>query len=337
MKVTVVGSGSWGTAIAVLLGSEGHHVTLWTRRAEIAAAVEAERRNPERLPDLEVPTTVHALSNLSAAVAGADAIVIATPSTAVRSICEDMKPYVPIDVPIVVLSKGVERETEMLLTETVTHVLRNADRVAILSGPNHAEEVALQMPSAAVVASYDEETARFFQELFHVDTFRVYTSSDVTGVAICGAAKNIMAITVGIASGHGFGDNTAALIMTRGLAEMSRLVAALGGDPLTCMGLAGMGDLIATCTSEHSRNRSFGVEFAHGVSLEDYIERENVVVEGAVAVRSIRELAKQHEVEMPIADALHELLYEEASFASVVEKLYDRAPDIEFYGIGKDA
>ncbi len=205
------------------------------------------------------------------------------------------------------------------------------DRLAVLSGPNHAEEVARGIPSATVVASRSHDTAITFQQLFATQSFRVYTSEDVVGVQLNGAAKNIFAIACGLAAGLGFGDNTAAMLMTRGIAEISRLVVKLGGDPLTCMGLAGVGDLIATCYSPHSRNRSFGLELASGGSLEAYQQRTHMVVEGALACRTVTDLAREHGVDMPISNTMRSIVWDKLATDEAITLLLERSFKPEFY------
>lgn len=335
MKVAVIGAGSWGTAIAGLLGSKGYAIAMWARRPEVAAGITNDHQNPDYLKDFRLPASVVASTNMSECVAGANAIVLVAPSQGLRSVCEQMAPYVDPKVPVVVLTKGIERSTGYLMTDIAGEVLGHPERIAGLSGPNHAEEISKYQPAAAVVACYSQDVATFFQSLFSTDTFRVYTSNDVVGVEVCAAAKNIVAIAVGLSAGTGLGDNTAALIMTRGLAEMSRLVHALGGEAKTCMGLAGMGDLIATCTSENSRNRMFGVSFAKGESLEEYKARTHMVVEGALACISVREVAREQGVELPIADAVYDMLYNDVSFDRIVERMFARTPTQEFYGLDK--
>jgi glycerol-3-phosphate dehydrogenase (NAD(P)+) len=231
---------------------------------------------------------------------------------------------------VITLSKGVELSTGMLGIEVLGEVLGAAGRLAVLSGPNHAEEVARGLPSATVIASRNHGTALFFQELFAAPYFRVYTSTDALGVQLCGAAKNIIAIATGMAAGKGFGDNTAALIMTRGLAEISRLVTSLGGEQVTCMGLAGMGDLVVTCTSKHSRNRSFGVAVAQGRTLEDYERETHMVVEGALACKSVTALAAKHGIEMPISEVVRHILWDKAPIDEIIEELEGRPLKREF-------
>ena len=235
------------------------------------------------------------------------------------------------ETPIIICSKGVEAETGLLPVEVFGQELGNESRLAALTGPNHAEEVIKGIASGTVVASSDHDTALFFQELFATDTFRTYVSDDVLGAEICAAFKNVIAIAVGASYGIGLGDNTAALIMTRGLAEMSRLVEACGGTAMTCLGLAGVGDLIATCTSEHSRNRTFGYRLATGTTLEQYREETHMVVEGALACKTIDALAKAHQVELPITEMVRSVLWEQADFHEAANALFERSLKPEFY------
>lgn len=337
MHIAVVGAGSWGTAVARLVARNGTPVRLWSHGAAVAEGINENHRNPRYLSSCELPQDVHASTQLSWCLEGACAVVYVVPSSALREIARASAPFVDVSTPVVVLTKGIESGSGLLMTDVVAEEIGNPERVACLSGPNHAEEVSLDLPSASVIASVSETTSSFFQRVFHADTFRTYVSDDVVGVEICAAAKNVVAIACGIAHGLGMGDNTSALLMTRGLAEMSRLVAACGGNPMTCMGLAGMGDLVATCTSEHSRNQTFGAAFAAGESLASYEARTHMVVEGARACCSMRELAARHGVEVPLAEAVYELLYQGAALPAVVTGLYARTPGEEFYGLDAPA
>jgi len=310
VRVAVIGAGSWGTAVSWLLDGKGYDVQLWAREPEIAEAVNRDHSNPVYLKDLSFSERVVATSDISVAVDGVDAVVMVTPSVGVRATAEAMAPHLGADVPVVILSKGVEPGTSMLMTDILYEVLGNPGRIAALSGPNHAEEVSRGIPSATVIASENLETAEFFQDIFGTPFFRVYTNEDVTGVELCGAGKNIIAIASGISDGLGYGDNTKASIMTRGLAEMARVGEALGADPMTYIGLAGVGDLIATCTSRHSRNRALGEHLAHGGTLQEYEERTKMVAEGAAACRSIHELAQKHDIDAPFTDLVYRILYE---------------------------
>lgn len=332
-KVAVMGTGTWGTASCCLVAPHADEVCLWARRESVALGINRDHRNPSHLPGLQLPRNVHATSSLSDALGDATDVIVAVPSAFLRATLTNAAPFLSSDVPILVLTKGMERGTGLLMADLVADVVGNVGRVAALSGPNHAEEVAEGKVSAAVIASPSPDVAEHFQSLIVSEAFRAYASDDLVGVEVCGASKNVVAIAAGIAVGLGAGDNTLAVLMTRGLAEMGRLSATRGGDPLTCMGLAGMGDLVVTCTSRHSRNRSFGEAFARGESLASYEERTGMVVEGAQAALSVWEMAHALNVEAPITDAVHDLLYEGASLTDAIDSLLTRTPHVEFYGM----
>jgi glycerol-3-phosphate dehydrogenase (NAD(P)+) len=332
--VAVIGAGSWGTSASWLLGGKGHDVRLWARECEIADVVNSEHRNPMFMKDIVLPDTVRATCVIEDALRGAEAVVMVTPSLGVRSTAESMKAHLGDDVPVVILSKGVENETFMLMTEVLEDVLGTRSRLAGLSGPNHAEEVGKGVPSATVVAAYDEAVGRFFQDLFMTRFFRVYTNPDVVGVELCGASKNVIAVAAGMCDGVGYGDNTKATLMTRGLAEMSRLGHALGANPLTYMGLAGVGDLIATCTSKNSRNRALGEFVGRGGTLDGWGESTNMVAEGAFACVAVEELGKREGIELPITRQVRAVLYEGVPISAGEEALLGRAARDELHGLG---
>ena len=301
MNVALIGSGSWGTAVAGLAAARAERVTMWAHSDQTAAGINGEHRNPRYLVGYELPDNVVATTELAQALDGADAIIFAVPSTHLRDVCHHAAPFIAADTPVLCLTKGIEPESGLLMSE--------------------------------VIASEDPQVGEAFKDLLLSTAFRIYLSQDMTGVEVCGAMKNVIAIVCGISAGTGAGDNTLALIMTRGLAEISRLVHARGGQAMTCMGLAGMGDLIATCTSEHSRNRTFGYEFAHGVSLDEYQTRTHMVVEGAVAARSVSELARSLGVDIPLTFAVEQTLYNGVTLDRALEILTDRVPSQEFYGL----
>ena len=336
MKISVIGAGSWGTAVSWLLGGKGHEVRLWAREEEIADGINAEHRNPVYLPDVILNPTVFASHDMEAALLGAGAVVMVTPSIGVRGSADAMKPFLPSTTPVVVLSKGVEGGSNMLMTEVLEDVLGNRGRIAGLSGPNHAEEVSRGVPSATVVAAYEASVGELFQDIFMTPFFRVYTNPDVVGVELAGASKNIVAIGAGISDGLGYGDNTKATLMTRGLAEMSRLGAAVGANPLTYMGLAGMGDLIATCTSRHSRNRNLGEMIARGGTMQQFYDETHMVAEGALACITVDELAKREGLELPITQAVRGILYEKAAISDAEKALLGRDAKDELHGLGLD-
>lgn len=315
------------------MGNKGHDVKLWAHGQETADAINADKKNPRYISDATLER-VWATSSYEEAVRATDAIVMVTPSAHVRHTMEALAPFIGGETPIVMLSKGVEEGTGFLLTQIIEEVIGGPERIAALSGPNHAEEVSKGVPSATVVASVNPVCAEFFQGLFMTPEFRVYTSGDVCGVELCGASKNVIAIACGIAAGAGYGDNTAAMLMTRGLAEMSRLTSTLGGDPLTCMGLAGMGDLIATCISRHSRNRTLGGMIARGQTLEDFTNETHMVAEGAIAAKTVTALADRHGVELPISNVVRALLWEGLTLEDAVDVLLSRSPKPELAGLG---
>ncbi len=332
MKVAVIGAGSWGTALSQVAAANGHAVSLWARRAEVARFINENHRNPDYLSDAVLSERIHAESAMSAVLDDADAVLVVTPSKFMRVTAESMKKSgCSQNVPIVICTKGVEAGTGMVPVQVFGDVLGSPDRLAALSGPNHAEEVVQGVYTATVIASSSLETALFFQDLLGSESFRVYTSEDVLGVELCAAFKNIIAIAVGISYGLGFGDNTAAALMTRGQAEMGRLVSAAGGDPMTCMGMSGTGDLIATCMSRHSRNRMFGEAVAKGVTVEQYEARRHMVAEGAQACRTIETLSERYGVELPIADVVRSVVWEGADPGQEAHMLVMRDLKPEFY------
>ena len=334
MRISVIGAGSWGTAVSWMLGGKGHDVRLWSRETHIAEGINAEHRNPVYLPDVILEPSVYSTDDIESALSGAEAIVMVTPSVGVRETALAMKPFLGPDVPIVILSKGVEGGTNLLMTEVLDDVLGNRGRIAGLSGPNHAEEVSRGIPSATVVAAYEEPIGQLFQDIFMTRFFRVYTNPDVVGVELCGASKNVVAVAAGMCDGLGYGDNTKATLMTRGLAEMSRLGRVVGANPLTYMGLAGMGDLIATCTSRHSRNRGLGELVAQGGTMQQFYEKTHMVAEGAIACITVDELGKREGLELPITQQVRAVLYEGQPVSNAEDALLGREARDELHGLG---
>jgi glycerol-3-phosphate dehydrogenase (NAD(P)+) len=334
MRAAVIGAGSWGTAVAWLLGGKGIDVSLWAREPEIAEGINAEHRNPQFLKDVVLEAQVRATHDMEQAIRDVEAVVIVTPSHGVRGVAEQMRPTLGAGVPIVNLAKGVEQGTLMRMTQVLEDVLGGKARLAALSGPNHAEEVSKGVPSATAVAAYDADVARLFQDMFMAPSFRVYTNTDVVGVELGGASKNVIAVAAGMSDGLGYGDNTKATLMTRGLAEMSRLGAHLGANPLTYMGLAGMGDLIVTCTSRHSRNRALGEWIAKGGTVDSYAAETHMVAEGAKTAVSIDDLAHSIGMELPIAHQVRSILYEGHSASEAGSVLMGRAAADELHGMG---
>lgn len=333
-RVAVVGAGSWGTAFASITAEKGIETALWARRPELADAIASTHRNADYLPDFELPPSVSATSDVEKAVSGADVVVMAVPSPWFREVLRTAIPNLAEGVPIVSLTKGIEPETLLRMTEVMADEAGlGPDRVAVVSGPNLAKEVARRVPSASIVACAEEGTATRLQDLFMAPFFRVYTNEDVVGCELCGALKNVIAIAAGIADGMGFGDNSRASLITRGLAEMASLGIKLGGTPATFAGLAGMGDLVATCTSPLSRNRTVGEELGRGRSLEDVVGGMRMVAEGVRTSRAVLALAEREEVEMPIVERVVQVLAGEVSPEDMVLSLMLRSAKPEPHGL----
>lgn len=330
-RVAVLGAGSWGTAFAKVVGDSGREVVLWARRPEVAAAVSERRENPDYLPGIRLPETVSATTNAAAALTGVDAVVLAVPSQTLRGNLADWKPLLPPGRTLVSLAKGVELGTLKRMSEVIAEVAEvPSSQVAVVSGPNLAREIAAGEPTATVIACSDHERALALQAATSNDYFRSYTNTDVVGCELGGAGKNVIALAVGIAAGMGLGDNSRASLITRGLAETSRLGAALGADPLTFAGLAGLGDLVATCSSPLSRNRTFGEHLGRGESLaQAEAANHGQVAEGVKSCLSICELGERHGVELPIADAVRRVCHEGYSAREMAKELISRAPKAE--------
>jgi len=326
----VVGAGSWGTALARLLAQKGREVRLWVRDPELAETIERRRENPRYLPGVRLDGPLHATADLEAALAGASLVVSASPSHAVRSVMRAAAPHVGRGTIVVSASKGIEEDTLKRMTEVLEEVLGGRERLAVLSGPSFAAEVCRGCPTAVTLAASDPEVAETARARFFAPRFRVYTSDDVVGVELGGAVKNVVAIATGIADGLEYGHNARAALITRGLAEIGRLGTALGGQRLTFMGLAGLGDLVLTCTGDLSRNRTVGLRLGRGESLSGILGDMRQVAEGVRSTRSVRDLAARTEVEMPIVEQVYEMLYHEKSPQVVVEELMTRESKPEF-------
>ena len=322
MKVAVLGSGGWGTALAMLLVENGHDVTLWSYQAEESRHLAETGENP-LLPGVKLPQGLTYTSDL-ACVTGCAVVVMATPSFGVRSTAGQVKDLLAPDAILVSVSKGIEKGTSLRMTQIIREVTEDKWPVVALSGPSHAEEVARQVPTAVVSACPDQTAAEVVQDLFINDHFRVYSSSDVIGVELGAALKNVMALCTGCCTGMGLGDNTKAMLMTRGLAETARLGTALGARKDTFAGLAGMGDLIVTCTSMHSRNRRAGILIGQGKDPQTAMKEVGAVVEGYYAAKSAYELGKAKGIDMPITDAAYKVLYEGADVREAVQALLSR-------------
>jgi glycerol-3-phosphate dehydrogenase (NAD(P)+) len=333
-EVAVLNAGGWGTALAAVLARGGHGVRLWARRPEQAQALAASRQNEAYLPGVPLDPAIRPTADLAEAVSGCAAVVMAPISAAVRDLAHQLAPLVPDDAMIVHGTKGLERDSLLRLSEVIESELRptHNGRVAVLSGPTHAEEVGRGIPSAAVVACADHDTATALQALLNGRTFRVYTNADVVGVELCGAIKNVVALAVGIGDGLGGGDNARAALMTRSLAEIGRLVIAAGGTAETVAGLAGIGDLIATCTSRHSRNRRAGEQIGRGTPLAQVLAESRQVVEGAPATQAARALALRYGVSMPIVEQAHAVLFEGRDPPRALAELMARDPTAERWG-----
>jgi glycerol-3-phosphate dehydrogenase (NAD(P)+) len=333
-RVAVVGAGSWGTAVAAIVATNAPTV-LWARRAELASHIEREHENPDYLAGIHLPDALGATADLEAACRDADIVVLAVPSHGLRAVLAEARPHISPTAPIVSLAKGIEQGTLLRMTEVIAEVLVEHDRnrIGVLTGPNLAREVAAGQPTASVVAIADAAVADELQAVFFTPTLRVYTNPDVIGCEMAGALKNVLAIGAGIADGLGYGDNTKAALITRGLAELARLGVTLGGEPLTFAGLAGMGDLIATCSSTQSRNRHVGVEIGKGRALDDVVSEMNMVAEGVKTTAAVIELAARHDVEMPLAAFVGRVLYEGARPADLIPELMMRKAKPELRGM----
>lgn len=311
MKVAVIGAGSWGTAMASQLGLKHGQLVLWARNPELAREIQQTRQNSAYLPGVSLPGTVLATADIAQAIVGADLIILTTPSHAIRETAHNLSTYVSKNAIVVTAAKGLEAGTFKRMSQIVAEEIPQVEgRVAALSGPNHAEEVGLQHPTASVVASNSAAVAEAIQEAYMLPYFRVYTNPDIIGVELGGALKNIIALSAGIVEGLGFGDNTKAALMTRGLAEITRLGVALGANRRTFAGLAGIGDLMVTCTSRHSRNRRAGILLGQGKSVDEIQRQTNMVVEGFRATAAAYELARRHNIEMPITEQAWQVIYQ---------------------------
>lgn len=311
-SITLFGAGSWGTALAVHLASAGRDVTLWARRPEAVEQMRRTRHNPRYLPDLRIPESVRLTSDFQTAAEAADLWAVAVPSQNLRSVAQRLRPYTDeLDV-LVSLAKGIENDSLMTMSQVLGDVLPDVSKehIGVLYGPSHAEEVAEGRPTTVVAAAPDASVAERIQDAFMTKRLRVYVNTDVIGVEIGGSAKNVLAIAAGISDGVGYGDNAKAALITRGLAEIRRLGLAMGARPQTFAGLAGIGDLVVTCMSQHSRNRHLGEEIGKGKTLAEVRDEMDMVAEGVQTTQSIHELAQHHEIEMPITEAVYSVLFE---------------------------
>ncbi|HIT36807.1 MAG TPA: NAD(P)-dependent glycerol-3-phosphate dehydrogenase [Candidatus Faecousia intestinavium] len=320
MKTAVVGSGAWGTALAIRLCQNGHDVTMWTYEKDLIPEMNATHRNP-RLPQAVLPDALNISGDYSC-VSGCKLVVIASPSFPLRGVCHGVAPYLDTDAVVVSVTKGLEQGTHLRMSQVVAQ--ETGKNVVVLTGPSHAEEVSINVPTGLLSASTDQALAEFVQDAFMADTLRVYTSPDPVGAELGAALKNVIALCAGITDGLGFGDNTKAMLMTRGLTEMARLGVALGAHKETFTGLAGVGDLIVTCTSMHSRNRRAGILIGQGKSAQEAMKEVGAVVEGYYAAKSAYELGKAQGIDMPITEAAYKVLYENANVKDAVQSLLRR-------------
>ncbi len=310
VKATVFGTGSWGTAFAIVLADAGCEVTLWGRRQEVVDAINTGRTNPDYFPGVELPSNLRATTDPAEAAAGADFTVLAVPSQTLRDNLAAWAPLLAPETVLVSLMKGIELGTAKRMSEVIEEVAKvPAERIAVVTGPNLAAEIAARQPAASVVACVDESVAQRLQAACHTPYFRPYTSTDVTGCELGGAVKNVIGLAVGIADGMGLGDNTKGSLITRGLAEATRLGVAMGADPLTFSGLAGLGDLVATCSSPLSRNHTFGTNLGRGMTLEETIAVTKQTAEGVKSCQSVADLARRHGVDMPITDTVVDIVH----------------------------
>ena len=323
-NIAVLGAGSWGTALSMVLCGKGHKVNLWTRDEEQYKDMVCTRKNNKYLPDINLPENLNLYIDLQRAVSNADAILISVPSQSVREILRKIKPYLKGDEIIINSSKGLEKDTYLTISQVANAELPD-NKFAVLSGPSHAEEVCKNMPTTIVVASKSKATAELVQDLFITPGFRVYTNPDVIGVELGGALKNVIAFGAGIADGLGFGDNAKAALITRGISEIARLGKVMGANKSTFAGLSGIGDLIVTCTSMHSRNRRAGILIGKGKGLEETLREIGMVVEGIVTTKAAYELAKKHNVEMPITQEIYHVIYNGGNPGEAVTNLMTRS------------
>lgn len=332
-SVTLFGAGSWGTSLAVHLARAGRAVTLWARRPGAVEQMVASRTNPSYLPEVRLPAEVTVTANLDMAAEASNLWGLAVPSQHLRAAAEPLRPHYRENVRVVSLAKGIESETLCTMSQVLDDVFDPAPAlpIGVLHGPSHAEEVAAERPTTVVAAAPDEAGCRRIRDAFMTDALRVYMNTDVLGVEIGGAAKNVLAIAAGICDGVGYGDNAKAALVTRGLAEVRRLGLALGAQARTFSGLSGIGDLMVTCMSTHSRNRRLGEQIGEGRSVGEALDAMTMVAEGVETTRSIHTLAQRHDLEMPITEAVYAVLFEEASSREVATELMTRTAKWEHW------
>ena len=323
-KITVIGSGSMATACSILLSDHGSQsVTMWSRNEENARSIRETRENSRLLPGVRIPDSIGIESDFGKAVDGAELLIASIPSRFLREALTGLKPHLIQQRPVISVIKGIENGTFLRPSQIITDVLGSRGVVA-LCGPSHAEEISRRLPASVVAASDDKELATLTQEIFTTDRFRVYTNSDLVGVELAGALKNVIAIAAGISDGLGFGDNAKSALMTRGQVEMTRFGEAFGANPSTFTGLAGMGDLITTCCSKHGRNRHVGERLGKGETLQQILDAMNSVAEGVTTTRSVYEIAEQQDIDMPITRSIYRVLFEDLDPAVATSELMMR-------------
>ena len=327
-KISVMGAGSWGTALAILLNNNGHQVILWSALGDEGALLWEKRENPAKLPGVKIPEGILITKDEKLAMDQPDVVILAVPSPFTRSTSKRLAPYVRQGQIIVNVAKGVEEKTLMTLSEIIEQEIPCAN-VCVLSGPSHAEEVSRGLPTTCVVSSHKRATAEYLQEIFMSPVFRVYTTPDILGVELGGALKNVIALAAGTADGLGYGDNTKAALITRGIAEIGRLGVKMGAKAETFAGLSGIGDLIVTCASVHSRNRKAGYLMGKGYTMKQAMDEVKMVVEGVYSAKAAKELAEKYEVEMPIVDEVNKILFEDKPAADAVIDLMLRDKKVE--------
>lgn len=319
-NIGVIGAGSWGTALAWLLENNGHHVTMWSYREDEALALQTDRENRSKLPGVKLQDDLLITTDLETTVDGKDILVLAVPSPAIRSTAGKMSPFICENQVIVNVAKGVEAETLLTMSQIIEQQIPGAD-VAVLSGPSHAEEVGRGLPTTCVIGARKKETAEYLQEVFMSPVFRVYTSPDILGIELGAALKNVIALAAGVADGMGYGDNTKAALITRGIAEICRLGIAMGARAETFFGLSGIGDLIVTCASVHSRNRKAGYLMGKGYTMQEAMDEVKMVVEGVHSAKAALSLSKKYHVEMPIVTEVNQVLFENKKASDAVNEL----------------
>ena len=331
-KTTIIGAGSFGTALATVLAAGGNKVQIWAREPEVIASINNNHKNPAYLTDLTLPSTIEAFSNIENNLKSQDIILFATPSHTLREITSRIKPCLTGNEILVTVSKGIENNTFKTMSQILIEVMEdvvNKDKIGVLYGPSHAEEVAKLRPTTVVAAAYSQKTTRIIQDTFHTPMFRVYANNDIVGVEIGGSVKNIMAIAAGIIDGAQLGDNAKAALITRGLHEMKRMGIMMGAQHDTFSGLTGMGDLIVTCTSKHSRNRYVGEQIGKGIKLKNIIKSMNMIAEGINTTKSVYDWSVKNQVEMPITEAVYYVLFDDVDPSEALQRLMNRDPKDE--------